>query len=80
MDIALLILSFLLMLLGIIGSFLPVLPGPFTGWAGLLILHLTKAVPMSYIFLTITFLVAALMIFMDYLITVMGTRRRGGRE
>ena len=30
--------------LGLIGSFLPILPGPLTGWLGLLILHLTKAV------------------------------------
>ena len=46
MDVFLLILGFLLTLLGIIGSFLPILPGPITGWFGLLLLHLTKVVPL----------------------------------
>ena len=32
-------------LLGIAGSFLPVLPGPLTGWVGLLLLHLSDRVP-----------------------------------
>ncbi|MEX1384336.1 MAG: DUF456 domain-containing protein, partial [Lutibacter sp.] len=45
MDIALLIFGILLMILGILGSFLPVLPGPITSWFGLLLLHLSDAVP-----------------------------------
>ena len=48
MDIFLLILGFLLTLVGIIGSFLPILPGPITGWFGLLLLHITKIIPMNY--------------------------------
>jgi uncharacterized protein YqgC (DUF456 family) len=41
MDLVLLFSGILLALLGIAGSFLPVIPGPITSWLGLLLLHLT---------------------------------------
>lgn len=78
MDIFLLLLSFLLMLLGIAGSFLPMLPGPITGWLGFLTFYLTKAVPVNYTFLTITFIVAVVIFILDYIIPVAGTKRFGG--
>ena len=36
------------MFLGLIGSFLPVLPGPLTGWIGLLILFITSLINYSF--------------------------------
>ena len=78
MDILLLILGFILMLTGILGSFLPVLPGPPVSWAGLLLLVLTKAVPNDWWFLGITGAVALLVFAMDYLIPAMGTKKFGG--
>jgi len=66
------------MLLGIIGSFLPILPGPLTSWVGLLILHFTKAVPMNWTFLIITFSIALGIWLLDYFIPAMGTKRFGG--
>jgi uncharacterized protein YqgC (DUF456 family) len=43
----LLVLDFICMLVGILGSLLPVLPGPAISWLGtVIILH--KAVPMNY--------------------------------
>ncbi|WP_339610998.1 DUF456 domain-containing protein [uncultured Planktosalinus sp.] len=78
MDLFLLFVSLLLVLLGIAGSFLPVIPGPVTGWLGLLVFHLTKAVPLNYTFLTITFIVAMLIFILDYIIPAMGTKRFGG--
>ena len=80
MDIFLFVLSFLLILLGIAGSILPVIPGPITGWLGLLTFHLAKAVPMNYTFLVITFIVAAVIFILDYIIPVMGTKRYGGSK
>ena len=68
------------MLLGLIGSFLPVLPGPLTGWVGLLVLHLTNAVPMDYTFLGITLGVAILIWILDYIIPVLGTKKFGGSK
>ena len=78
MDIFLLISGFLLALLGIIGSFLPVLPGPLTSWFGLLLLHLTDAVPMNWTFLGITLGIAILIWIIDYIIPAMGTKKFGG--
>lgn len=80
MDIFLLILGFLLTLVGIIGSFLPILPGPITGWFGLLLLHITKIVPMNYSFLGITLAIAIFIWFLDYIIPALGTKRFGGSK
>ncbi len=68
------------MLLGILGSFLPVLPGPSLSWLGLLLLHLTDAVSFSHVFLGITFLIALFITILDYVIPAMGTKRFGGSK
>jgi len=66
------------MFLGIIGSFLPILPGPLTSWVGLLILHFTNVVPMNWTFLIITFSIALAIWLLDYFIPAIGTKRFGG--
>ncbi|RLJ98599.1 DUF456 domain-containing protein [Tenacibaculum discolor] len=80
MDIFLVILGFVFACLGIIGSFLPVLPGPITSWVGLLLLHLTKVVPQNWTFLGITLAIAVIIFFLDYFIPAMGTKRFGGTK
>ena len=80
MDIFLLIIGFLLVILGIIGSFLPVLPGPLTGWFGLLALHFTSIIPMNWTFLGITLAIAILIWVLDYIIPAIGTKRFGGSK
>jgi len=80
MDILLVVLGFLFVCLGIIGAFLPVLPGPITSWVGLLLLHLTKAIPQDWLFLGITLAVAILIFFLDYMIPAMGAKRFGGTK
>lgn len=78
MDIFLLVFGFLLLLVGILGSFLPVLPGPPLSWVGLLLLHSTSAVPMNWTYLGITLVVALIVFGLDYIIPAMGTKRFGG--
>ena len=80
MDIALLVIGFILMLVGILGSFLPVLPGPPISWIGLLLLYLTKAVPDNWWFLGITLFFALFITIMDYIIPAMGTKKFGGSK
>lgn len=80
MDIILIIIAALFMLLGILGSFLPVLPGPITSWIGLLIIHFTDAIPMNATFLIITFIIAAIIWVLDYVIPAIGTKRFGGSK
>jgi len=78
MDIFLLALGFILMLVGILGSFLPVLPGPPVSWVGLLLLYTTSVIPMNWTFLGITLAIALLVIALDYIIPAMGTKKFGG--
>ncbi len=80
MDIFLALLGFVFVCLGIIGSFLPVLPGPLTSWVGLLILHLTQTIPMNWTFLGITLGIAFLIWILDYFIPAMGTKKFGGSK
>ncbi|MFT5790894.1 MAG: hypothetical protein ACJAV9_000462 [Urechidicola sp.] len=80
MDIFLLFVGFFFVLLGVIGSFLPVLPGPITGWIGLLMLHLTKVIPMDWTFLGITLGVAILIWGIDFIIPAWGTKKFGGSK
>ncbi|WP_340075123.1 DUF456 domain-containing protein [Leptobacterium sp. I13] len=80
MDIFLLILGFLFMCLGLLGSFLPVLPGPPISWLGLLMLYLTKAVPMNWWFLILTFIIAIAIFILDYIIPAIGTKKFGGSK
>ena len=80
MDILLTLIGFVFMLVGIIGSFLPVLPGPPLSWVGLLLLHLTNTVDNNWLFLGITLVIALLVFALDYIIPAMGTKRFGGSK
>jgi len=78
MDIALLAIGFCCMILGILGSFLPVLPGPGLSWLGILLLYCTSAVPMNYWMLGVTLVVTIVISILDYTIPAQGTKRFGG--
>ena len=78
LEIFLLVLGFLFCITGIIGSFLPVLPGPPISWLGLLMIFLIPEVPVNYWFLGITLGVAAFIFAMDYVIPIIGTKYFGG--
>lgn len=80
MDIALLIIGFVLMLVGILGSFLPVLPGPPISWVGLLLLYLTDAVADDWWVLGVTAAVALIVFGLDYAIPAIGTKKFGGTK
>ena len=78
MDIFLVCIAALFMILGFIGSLAPILPGPPLSWVGLLILHLTNAIPMNLSFIIITFIIAIAIFILDYIIPAVGSKRFGG--
>lgn len=78
MDVLLLVLGFMCIILGVFGSFLPVLPGPSISWVGLTLLYFTKAVPANYWILGIALLVTVIISVLDYVIPAKGTKRFGG--
>ena len=80
MDIFLVIIATSLMVLGIVGSFLPVLPGPFTSWVGLLVLYLMPEIEVRTVTLTITLIIAVLIWILDYIIPALGTKKFGGTK
>ena len=80
MDLFLLIIGFFFVCLGIIGAFLPVLPGPIMGWIGLLLLHVTSVIQKDWTFLGITLAVAIIVFVLDYIIPAMGTKKYGGTK
>lgn len=80
MDIFFVSLAALLMVLGILGSFFPVLPGVPISWVGILIFYLAPSVPVNYWFLGITFFIAVLIYALNLIIPAMGTKRYGGSK
>ncbi len=80
MDLIILALAAILMLVGILGSFLPMLPGIPVSWTGLLLLHLTSVIPVNYTFLGITLLVTIIIFALQYAIPALGTKYLGGSK
>ncbi len=80
MDLILLFIGSIFIVLGIIGSFLPVLPGPVTSWVGILLIHLTEAIPFNWTYVGITLAIAVLIYFLDYVIPALGTKKFGGSK
>ncbi|NHN26586.1 DUF456 family protein [Flavobacterium jejuense] len=80
MEYILLIIGFICMITGIIGSFLPILPGPPISWLGILLLYLTPEVKTNYWILGITLFIALSIVILDYIIPAKGTKRFGGSK
>lgn len=78
MDILLLIIGLVFMFVGLLGSFLPVLPGIGLCWFGIVMLYFTSVVPANYWLLGSTFLVVILFSIANYLLPAKGTQRFGG--
>lgn len=78
MDVTLAILAGILILLGFLGSILPVLPGPPLSWAGLLVVHFSDYHDFTFNFLAIMFGIMAVVTALDYFIPIWGTKSFGG--
>lgn len=69
-----------MMISGILGGILPVLPGPPLSYIGLLLLHFTERYQFSPRFLIIWAFITVLVFLLDYVIPAWGTRRYGGSK
>ena len=58
MNLVLITIGFLLILTGIVGSFIPIIPGPIAGWFGLFVVYQSSFLNLDYFFLGITFIIA----------------------
>lgn len=80
MDIFLAVLSGILIITGIVGSILPVLPGPPIAWVGLLALYFTKYADFTVTFMVIMAGIMVVVTALDFLIPAWGTKKFGGSK
>ena len=80
MTYILLIISIILIITGIVASFVPIIPGPITGWFGLFALSQIHDFYVSSTLLIITFIVAITIFIVDYFIPIIGSKYFGGSK
>ena len=80
MEIVLLVIAGICMIIGILGSILPGLPGIPVAYAGLWIAQATERIDFSWQTLVIWGVVTILVSVLDYVIPAWGTKRYGGTK
>jgi len=78
MDYFLIGLGIILMISGILGGILPVLPGPPLSYIGLLLLHFTERYQFSTKFLLVWATITVIVYVLDFIVPSWGTKRFGG--
>lgn len=80
MDVFLIVMAFICLLLGIIGSVVPGLPGPPISWVGLLLAGFTPWVETTPLLLIVTGVIAVVITLFDYIVPSLTTRHMGGSK
>ena len=80
MDILLISISALLILIGILGSVIPILPGPPIAFGGLLLVHFTSNHPFSVEFLILFGALAILSAVIDNVLPIYATKKFNGSK
>jgi uncharacterized protein YqgC (DUF456 family) len=79
-DYVLLILGIILMLIGIIGCLVPVLPGPPLSFLGLILLHVSRFGQFTPAVLIVMASITVVVSILDYIVPIWGTKRFGGSK
>ena len=74
------ILGILFIIVGLIGCFVPVLPGPPLAYIALLFLQIGSEIPFSLKFMIIMAIIVGVITFIDYLIPALGAKKWGGSK
>ena len=80
MSIFLMVLAFIFIIVGLAGSFLPVIPGLPLGWLGLFVAFFSKSCTLSIWTLIITLLLMIIVTVMDYIIPSKIVKKNGGTK
>ena len=85
MDIAIIVIGILAIILGLVGSVLPALPGPPIAYGGLLLLLLNETAKLSmmgnsYIWLIALGIITLFITVIDYYMPIWGTKKFGGTQ
>lgn len=79
-DYILLILGIILMLIGIIGCVVPILPGPPLSFLGIILLHVSRFGQFTTSALITFAAITVAVTVLDYLVPIWGTKRFGGSK
>ena len=74
------VLGVICVLLGILGSIFPLLPGPPLAYVGLLLQQFRAEKPFSLTFMLIWAAIIVVVVLLDYLVPIYGTKRFGGSK
>lgn len=80
MDIVLIIIGSILIIVGLIGCIVPVLPGPPLSYAGLIVLEFNSQISFSWSILIISGVLMIVATLLDYYVPVWGTKVVGGTK
>jgi len=80
MEILFLVLAFLFLAIGILGAFLPILPGPPLAFFSLLFIHWGMETGFTNTFLIIMGILAVIISLLDYYFPILGTKKLGGSQ
>ena len=78
MDFFIIIIVSLLLLIGLIGSIVPILPGPPISFLAVLILHFFSPIIFNSVQLIILFIIVLFVTLLDYFLQVFGVNKFGG--
>lgn len=80
MDITFILLGFLFLIVGFIGTFAPVIPGPPLAWVGLLLAYFSSYTDYSVMTLIITGTLAVTVAILDNFLPVLMTKKTNGSK
>jgi uncharacterized protein YqgC (DUF456 family) len=80
MDYVLIGIGIILIVSGLLGCILPIIPGPPLSYAGLLLLHFTERYQFSSSFLITWAVITVVVYTLDFLIPAWGTKKFGGSK
>lgn len=80
MDIALIIISSILIIIGFIGCIVPILPGPPLSYIALIILNFNSKINFLWLTLIILGILVVVVTVLDYLVPIWGTKIAGGTK
>jgi len=74
------IVGLIILIIGVVFSVLPIIPGQVLSWGALLILQLQSNPPFTARFLAIWALITAAVTLLDYVVPIWGTKKLGGTK
>ena len=80
LDILLILGGIILIIVGLIGCFIPIIPGPPLSFLALVLLQLSSNPPFSTDFLVWWLIITIIVTVLDYIIPVFGTKKLGGSK